>query len=82
MVGNDAIMSGFDKSLIVKDLRILRFFAGAFVLNLRRRYGALASPLRCNRTAVTVQSRRRYTVTATRLHRNGNGFWQKSRRRC
>ena len=31
------------------------------------------SPLRCNRTAVTVQSRRRYGVTAVRLHRNGDG---------
>ena len=82
LVVNDAIMSDFDKSLIIKDLRILRFFGGAFVLNLRRRYGAIASPLRCNRIAVTVQSRRRYTVTATRLHRNGNGFWQKSRLRC
>ena len=54
LVGNDAIMGNFDKSLIIKDLCILRFFGGAFVLNLRRRYGAIASPLRCNRDAVTV----------------------------
>ena len=47
-------MGGFDKSLIIKDLRILRFFGGAFVLNLRRRYGVIAPPLLYNRVAVTL----------------------------
>ena len=36
----------------------------------------MASPLQCNRDAVTVQSRCRYGVTALRLHCNGDAVWQ------
>ena len=58
-------MSRFDKSLIIKDLRVLRYFGVAFLRISRCRYGAIAMPLRCNRVAVTVKWRRDYTVTAT-----------------
>ena len=64
MAGNDAIMRHFDKSLITKQLRFLQFPDVADATILRRRYGAIASPLRCYRVAVTVQSRRDCTVTA------------------
>ena len=64
MAGNDAIMRRFDKNLITKQLRFLQFPDVADAMILRRRYGAIASPLRCNRDAVTVQSRRDYSVTA------------------
>ena len=50
----------------------------AVTVQSHRRYGAIASPLRCNRDAVTVQSHRRYGVIATWLHRNGKHFWQKT----
>ena len=80
MVENDAIMGRFRNSLITKDLRVLRFLGVANALISHCRYGAIASPLRCNRDAVTVQSRCDYGVTATRLHRNGNDFWQKTSR--
>ena len=40
----------------------------------------LASPLQCNRDAVTVQSRRRYGEMASRLHRNGDAIWLLSRK--
>ena len=36
----------------------------------RRHYGVKASPLQCNRVAVTVQSRRRYGVIASPLRCN------------
>ena len=36
---------------------------------------SMASPLRCNRDAVTVQSRCRYGEIAMRLQCNGNAIW-------
>ena len=42
----------------------------------RCQFAKKASPLQCNRDAVTVQSRCHYGVTATRLHRNGNAIRQ------
>ena len=57
-------MSRFDKLLIIKGLRALRYFGVAFLRISRRRYSAIAMPLRCNRVAVTVKWRRDYTVTA------------------
>ena len=57
-------MGCFDKVLIIKGLKFCLFIEAIRVLKNRRRYGAIASPLRCNRVAVTVQSRRGYTVTA------------------
>ena len=71
-------MGCFDNILVINWLHILRFPGVADTLILRRHYGAIASPLRCNRVAVTVQSRCDYSVTATRLHRNGKTFWQKT----
>ena len=47
-------MGDFGKWLIINELYILRFLGIAFLLILRRRYSAIASPLRCNRVAVTV----------------------------
>ena len=47
---------------------------GGFSAHDGRRYGAIASPLQCNRNAVTVQSHRRYSAIAPRLHRNGDAF--------
>ena len=64
MAVNDAIMSRFDKSLIINMLYFLWFSDNTDTLISRRRYGAIASPLRCNRVAVTVQSRRRYGAIA------------------
>ena len=81
MVENDAIMGRFHNSLITKDMRVLRFLGVANALILHCRYSAIASPLRCNRDAVTVKSRCRYGVTAMRFHRNGNTFWQKTDQR-
>ena len=43
-------------------------------------YAKIALPLRCDRSAVTVESRRHYGVTVLRLHRNGNSQWQKTAR--
>ena len=54
LAGNDAIMGDFGKRLIINELYILRFLGIAFLLILRRRYSAIASPLQCNRVAVTV----------------------------
>ena len=71
-------MGCFDNILAINWLHILRFPGVADTLILRRRYGAIALPLRYNRVAVTVQTRRDYSVTATRLHRNGKTFWQKT----
>ena len=59
-------MGYFDKHLTIKLLYSQQFSDSK-----------IASPLRCNRDAVTVQSRCRYGVIATRLHRNGNGFLAK-----
>ena len=64
MAVNDAIMSRFDKSLIINMLYFLWFSDNTDTLISRRRYGAIASPLRCNRVAVTVQSQHHYGVTA------------------
>ena len=47
-----------------------------------RFYAKIASPLHCNRVAVTVQSRRRFSVTATSFGYYGNKIWSKSRLRC
>ena len=47
---------------------------GGFSAHDGRRYGAIASPLQCNRNAVTVQSQRDYSAIAPRLHRNGDAF--------
>ena len=41
----------------------------------RCQFAKIASPLRCNRIAVTVQSRRRYGVIALPLRCNGDGIW-------
>ena len=46
LAGNDAIMRRFDKNLITKQLRFLQFPDVADATILRRRYGAIASPLR------------------------------------
>ena len=81
MRGNDAIMGRFGKRLIINGLCFWLFPSVANSLKMRRRYGAIASPLRCYRVAVTVRSRCDYSVTATRLHRNGKQKWTKSRRR-
>ena len=40
-----------------------------------RFYAKIASPLHCNRVAVTVQSRRRYTVIASPFQCNGDVIW-------
>ena len=66
LVVNDAIMGHFGKLLAIKRLCFQRFFGVANPLKSRRRYSVIASPLRCNRIAVTVQSRCRYSVIATR----------------
>ena len=58
-------MSHFDKTLNIKRLYFHYFPGVADTLILRRRYSAIAMPLRCNRVAVTVKWRRDYTVTAT-----------------
>ena len=75
-------MDDFGKLLIIRNLRFNGFFSVANSQKSRRRYGAIALPLRCNRVAVTVQSRRHYGVTATAFgyYRNKNG--SKCRRRC
>ena len=58
-------MDNFGKLLIIRSLCFQRFFSVANSQKSRRRYGAIALPLRCNRVAVTVQSHCRYGVTAT-----------------
>uniref|UniRef100_UPI0040268BEA hypothetical protein n=1 Tax=Prevotella sp. TaxID=59823 RepID=UPI0040268BEA len=57
-------MGCFDKVLIIKGLQFYLFTEAIRVLKNRRCYGAIASPLRCNRVAVTVQRQRDCTVTA------------------
>ena len=64
MAVNDAIMSRFDKSLIINMLYFSWFSDNTDTLISRCHYGAIASPLRCNRDTVTVQSRRRYGAIA------------------
>ena len=55
----------------------------AVTVQSRRRYGAIASPLRCNRVAVTVKWHHRYGAIATRLQCNGKNFWPiTDRRHC
>ena len=74
-------MRHFDKNLITKQLRFLQFPDVADAMILRRRYGAIASPLRCNRVAVTVKWHHRYGEIATRLQCNGKNFWPITDRR-
>ena len=50
----------------------------ADTLIMRRRYGVIALPLRCNRVAVTVKWHRRYGVTATPSRCNGKDFGPKT----
>ena len=59
-------MGRFSKPLTINVLQFYLFFDVTKALKRRRRYGAIAVPLRCNRDAVTVQSRRRYGAIATR----------------
>ncbi|MDY5314116.1 MAG: hypothetical protein SPG89_05845 [Prevotella sp.] len=74
-------MGCFDKVLIIKGLKFCLFIEAIRVLKNRRRYGAIASPLRCNRVAFTVQWRCVYGAPAPRLHGNGESFLPKSRKR-
>ena len=74
-------MGCFDNMLAINWLHILWFPGVADTLILRRRYGAIALPLRCNRVAVTVQSHCRYSVTATPFGYYRKKNWQKSRQR-
>ena len=46
-----------------------------FTVFRRHFFAKMASPLRCNRNAVTVQSRCRYGVIASPLRCNGNAIW-------
>ena len=64
-------MTCFGKTLNIKRLYFHYFPGVAIRLILRRRYSAIASPLRCNRVAVTVKSRRDYTVTAMVFGKKG-----------
>ena len=48
--------------------------AGGFSASFFCHSSQMASPLQCNRVAVTVQSRCRYGAMATRLQGNGNAF--------
>ena len=48
--------------------------AGGFSASFFCHSSQMASPLQCNRVAVTVQSRCRYGAMATRLQCNGNAF--------
>jgi len=54
LAGKIAIMGCFDNILAINWLHILRFSGVADTLILRRRYGAIALPLRYNRVAITV----------------------------
>uniref|UniRef100_UPI004025B7B1 hypothetical protein n=1 Tax=Prevotella sp. TaxID=59823 RepID=UPI004025B7B1 len=66
-------MNYFGKWLIIKRLRFQWLFGVANSLKWHRRYGAIASPLRCYRVAVTVQLRRDCTVTAKLFGRKAIG---------
>ena len=75
MVEKNRFSGCFHKPLNVNCLHYLRFPGVANSQKSRRRYGAIALPLRCNRVAVTVQSRCRYGVIALPLRCNGDAIW-------
>ena len=79
LVEKTRFLGCFCKWLTISELCFWRFPGVANPPNWRCRYTVIASPLQCNRVAVTVQSHCRYGVTATPFGYYRKKIWPKIR---